>query len=333
MGPAEGLVIGKFMPPHLGHAYLVRRAQAQVEHLTVVIFTKLAEPIPGALRVDWLKEMCPEVTLRHVTAEHVVDLESEAAWETWLHEIRAAVPHGVDLVFSSEAYGDELARRLGARHVLVDPARRNVPVSGAQIRNNPLAHWDHLPPGARAYYARRVAILGAESTGKTTLAQNLARHFNTVWVPEFARAYLEARGGICTPQDMPVIARGQAAAEDRAARDANRVLICDTELMTTALWHERYWGECPDEIAQMAQERAAHYRLFLLCDSATPWIGDGLRDSPGQREWFQERFLRELRQRRLPFVVLKGTYAQRTAAAIGAVEAACALAPGPSPAA
>jgi NadR type nicotinamide-nucleotide adenylyltransferase len=320
---AEGLVIGKFMPPHLGHAYLIRQAQAQVEHLTVVIFTKSAELIPGPLRVDWLSEMCPDVTIRHVTAEHAVDFQSDAAWQIWVREIRAVVPHGVDLVFSSEAYGDELARRLGARHVSVDPARLNVPIFSTQVREGPLAYWEYLPPGVRAYYACRVAILGAESTGKTTLAQNLARHFNTVWVPEFARAYLEPSGGICTLEDMPVIARGQAAAEDQAARDANRVLICDTELMTTAFWHERYWGWCPDEIARLARERAERYRLFLLCDSAAPWIGDGLRDSPGHREWFQQRFLQKLQQRRLPYVVLSGSYAERTAAAIRAVEAAC----------
>ena len=84
MSPAEGLVIGKFMPPHLGHAYLIRQALAQVEHLTVVIFTKSAEPISGPLRADWLREMCPEVTVRHVTAEHPVDFQSDTAWQLWV---------------------------------------------------------------------------------------------------------------------------------------------------------------------------------------------------------------------------------------------------------
>jgi HTH-type transcriptional repressor of NAD biosynthesis genes len=289
----------------------------------VVIFTKVAEPIPGQLRVEWLKEMCPEVTLRHVTAEHPVDFQNEAAWQLWVQEIRAVVPQGIDVVFSSEDYGEELARRLGARHVRVDAARQNVPVSSTLVRERPLDYWSYLPLSVRAYYARRVAVLGAESTGKTTLARHLAQHFKTGWVPEFARTYLEARGGVCTLEDMPVIARGQAAMEDRLARDANRLLFCDTELLTTALWHERYWGWCPDEISRMAHERATRYCLFLLCDNAVPWIGDGLRDSPGHREWFQQRFLSELQQRQLPHVILSGSYAERTAAAVRAVEAVC----------
>jgi NadR type nicotinamide-nucleotide adenylyltransferase len=204
--------------------------------------------------------------------------------------------------------------------VLVDPARTQVPVSASLVRQKPLEAWDYLPPGVRAYYVRRVAILGAESTGKTTLAQTLARHFDTIWVPEFAHDYLAARGGICAEADMPIIAREQVAAEERLSREANRLLICDTELMTTALWSERYWGWCPDEICRPARERAKAYGLFLLCDSSVPWIDDGLRDSPGYRDWFQQRFLAELQQRKLPHVVLTGEFPARTAAAIQAVE-------------
>jgi HTH-type transcriptional regulator, transcriptional repressor of NAD biosynthesis genes len=320
MRAAEGLVIGKFMPPHLGHAYLIQQAQAQVERLTVVIFTKSPDPIPGALRVGWLSEMCPAVTIRQVTAEHPVDFQSDSIWQLWVNEIRAVTPPQIDLVFSSEDYGDELARRLGARHVAVDPARQQVPISATQVRANPLDQWAYLPPGVRAHYARRVAILGAESTGKTTLAQNLARHFNTVWVPEFARDYLAAKGVVCLLEDMPVIAQGQVESEERLAREANRLLICDTELITTSLWHERYWGWCPAWLSELAEARASRYSLFLLSDSTLPWIDDGLRDSPDHRGWFDERFLRILRAQALPYVVLSGSYEQRTAAAIRAVE-------------
>ena len=304
------------MPPHIGHLYLIDVARRQVDQLSVVIFTKACEPIPGTLRVGWLRELVPDLPVLHATQEHSVDFDDAAAWDFWVGAIREVLPADPAIVFSSEAYGAELARRLGARHVLVDPARTQVPVSATQIREHPLANWDYIPPAVRPYFARRVAVVGAESTGKTTLARSLAAHFQTVWAPEFAREYLgaAAHGGAVTPDDMLVIARGQAALEDRLARDANRLLICDTNLLTTLIWHEHYFGACPPEIRRMAAERTAD--LYLLCDVDIPWVGDGLRDSPGERGWFHERFVQELEARGLPYRVLSGSHDQRLAAAI-----------------
>src|SRR5204863_7277646 len=122
----------------------------------------------------------------------------------------------------------------------VDPGSTHIPVSAAQIRGQPMDHWQSIPPPVRPYFVRRLAIVGAESTGKTTLAQALAAQFSTVCVPEFARDYLSARGGQCRPADMPVIAAGQARLEDEYARHANRLLVCDTDLLTTQLWQEHY---------------------------------------------------------------------------------------------
>lgn len=314
----HGLIVGKFMPPHAGHQSLIDTARAQVEALSLVVFSKTAEPIPGPLRVRWLRELYPSLPVLAVDREGHVDFEDPVAWEFWVDAIRAVHPAPVDVVFSSEAYGDELARRLGARHVPVDPTRSRVPVSASQIRARPLAYWDYLPLPVRLHYLRRVTLVGAESTGKTTLAQALAAHFNTAWVPEFARDYLQARGGVCTLADMPVIARGQAELEDRLALQANRVLIGDTNTLTTQLWHEHYFGAVPPELARLAAERTAD--LYLLCGIDVPWVGDGLRDSPGHRAWFHSRFRDELEARRLPFVVLSGPFADRLAPAIAAVE-------------
>jgi NadR type nicotinamide-nucleotide adenylyltransferase len=137
-------------------------------------------------------------------------------------------------------------------------------------------------------------------------------------VPEYAREYLEARGGVCTAEDMPQIARGQAELEDCLARQANRVLIQDTNLLTTQLWHEHYFGEAPAPLQAMAATRTAD--LTLLCDCDVPWVADGLRDSPGHRRWFQERFRSELAARGHPFVVLAGPFEERLGPAVEAVE-------------
>ena len=309
-----GLVIGKFMPPHTGHVHLCAVAAAQVDDLHVVLFSKPTEPSPGDLRLAWLRELLPNAGLSHVTVEHRVDFDDAQAWDFWVNAIRGMLPRDPTVVFSSEAYGDELARRLGARHVAVDPARTQVPISAAQIRARPITHWGFIPAPVRPYFVRRVAIVGAECTGKTTLARALAETFQTVWVPEYAREYLFDRGQACTPADLQVIAQRQAALDDDLARQANRVLICDTNLLTTQLWHEHYFGECPADIRRLARQRTADLTLF--CSADVPWVADGLRDAPASREWFQQRFQQELTAQGQPYVILSGSFEQRRATAI-----------------
>lgn len=316
-----GLVIGKFMPPHAGHLRLIAAAAARVDRLAVIVFTKAREPIPGALRAAWMRELCPGAAVHHVTEEHRVDFADPAAWELWIGAIRRVLPAGPEFVFSSEGYGDELARRLGARHVRFDRERAAPPLSATMIREAPLAHWEALPPCVRPHYALRVAVVGAESTGKTTLARALAARRATAWVPEYARGYLEERGGTCRPEDLPAIARGQADAEGRLAREADRVLFCDTDLLTTALWSERYFGEVDGEVSRLAAD--GRYGLTLLCGNDLPWVGDGLRDSPGHREWFRRRFEEELDARGRPWRPVAGTGEARLAAAEAAVDQWC----------
>src|SRR5258706_4117373 len=302
------------MPPHAGHQWLCAVAAAQVETLHVILFSKPREPIPGALRYAWLRELLPNVALDHIKAEHTVNFADPQAWDFWVGAIRAVVPSAPSIVFSSEPYGDELARRLGGRHVAVDPARSHVPISASQIRAQPMRHWEHIPAPVRPYFAWRVAIVGAECTGKTTLARALADALHTAWAPEYAREYLLDHDQICAPADLQTIAEGQAALEDERARRANRVLICDTNLLTTQLWHEHYFGACPDDIRGLARQRTAD--LTLLCGTDVPWVADGLRDSPNSREWFQQRFQAELAAQGRPWVTLSGALEERLQAAM-----------------
>src|SRR5205814_5917310 len=98
-----------------------------------------------------------------------------------------------------------------------------VPISGTLIRQDPIKHWEDLPEVVRPYFVKRVCVFGPESTGKSTLARDLARHFQTVYASEYARPLLDPQGGQCRPLDIPLIVRGQVATEDALARQANRV--------------------------------------------------------------------------------------------------------------
>lgn len=314
----RGLVLGKFMPPHLGHLHLIEVAQSQVEQLTVLVCTLQREPINGSLRYAWMRELCPQACVLHITDENPAEPKDDPNfWNIWTDTIRRHVPEGLDVVFTSESYGDELAARLGARHVKVDQERHTVPVSATMIRQNLLEQWHFIPPSVRPYFVKRICITGSESTGKTTLAAELATYFHTVWNPEYGRRYLDAKPTPLDAMDIEPIAQGQIDSEDAAARIAHRVLLLDTDIISTIVYSEHYYDFCPVWIKRVADERRAN--LYLLTGIDVPWIGDPQRDRPHLREHMHELFQRELESRGLPYVHITGTWNERRTQAISSI--------------
>lgn len=237
-----GVVIGKFYPPHRGHKYLIDTAAAAVEELTVIVCGKAEQLINGDLRAAWLRAIHPTARVLAID-DHYPDDDSRL-WAALTVGWLGGPP---DVVFTSEGYGDAYARYLGCDHILVDRARRIVPCSGTAIRADPLAHWAYLEPPVRGFLAKRVCLVGAESTGKTTLAAALAAHYRTAWVPEYGREYAEAklaRGeyDAWTSDEFTQIAAEQCRREDAAACQSAGLLICDTDAFATSIWHRRYLG-------------------------------------------------------------------------------------------
>ena len=312
---SRGLVLGKFLPYHAGHAHLVRSARARVDELVVLVCSIDREPIPGALRFRWVRDSHPDCHVVHV-AEDVPQAPEDSAefWPIWV-DLIARYAGRIDTVFTSEDYGEELARRIGARHVCVDRDRRVVPVSGTAIRTDPMRHWTAIPPVVRPYFVRRVALLGTESTGKTTLSQHLARVFDTVMVEEYGRPYCEVRPALTLElPDYEAIAWGQATWEDEAAEQANRVLICDTELHTTATWSDLLLGTRPAWLTDAA--RARRYDLVLLLDHhGTSWVDDGTRVLSGRRDAHMTLLRAELESAGREYTLLTGDFDARTRAA------------------
>ncbi len=163
----------------------------------------------------------------------------------------------------------------------------------------------------------RVVVTGSECTGKTTLAQTLARRFAAPWVPEYSRAYAEARAEL-GPQDVEPIARGHLAAEERAAITATRLLVLDADLVSTVVYARHYYGDCPQWIAGAATERRGD--LYLFAHPDVPWIADGIRDRPDRREEIHALFAAELERLAAAVVPVRGDWAAREATAIAAVE-------------
>ena len=169
----------------------------------------------------------------------------------------------------------------------------------------------------------RVVLYGPESTGKTTLSKQLAKHYHTVWVPEYARGYLQSKWNLekktCENSDLLPIAKGQMALENTLAQKANKVLICDTDLLETKVYSETYYdGDCHHLIHKYAQENA--YDLYCLTYIDTPWEADDLRDKPHERQEMFEAFKKALEDHNKNYVILKGDKKQRLSTAISYID-------------
>lgn len=164
----------------------------------------------------------------------------------------------------------------------------------------------------------RISITGPESTGKSELAASLAIHFNTAWVPEYAREYLIRLGRPYVQSDLLRIAEGQIERENLKTRDAGEYLFCDTDPLVIKIWSNFKYGSCDNRIESMVREHA--YDLYLLCDIDLPWVEDPLREHPGRRKELFDLYLDELSKLGRPFGIIRGIGAERLNNAISTIK-------------
>jgi NadR type nicotinamide-nucleotide adenylyltransferase len=165
---------------------------------------------------------------------------------------------------------------------------------------------------------RRVTVTGSESTGKTSLARRLAQRFHTLWVPEFSREYAVQKAAPLDATDVEPIARGQVRAEDEVLPRARELAILDTDLVSTVVYAEHYYGSCPAWVDRAARERLAE--LYLFCDIDAPWISDAVRDRPQARAEIHAAFAAQLERYGAPYALVRGSWEAREADAVAAVE-------------
>ncbi len=160
----------------------------------------------------------------------------------------------------------------------------------------------------------KVVLFGPESTGKTTLSRQLARYYNSIWIPEYAREYLQNKWNYerktCEPKDLLPIAFGQMALENELAKKTDTVLICDTDLLETKVYSEAYYsGTCDEILDKYALENS--YDLYFLTYIDTPWEADDLRDRPNHRLQMFKVFEDALIKYNRPYVLLRGNKIER----------------------
>lgn len=317
----RGMVLGKFLPPHQGHAYLIGHAAAQVDELVIVVDPVFSERIPVSTRMAWMRQSFPYATV--ITLKQILPQFPHEApenfWPLWEQGLKEVLPGPVDVVFASEDYGETLASILQARFEMVDSARKTVPISATMIRENPYRYWDLIAEAARPFYCKKVCIFGPESVGKSTLTEQLATHFNTAFVPEYARTLIEENQGRLHYEDMEKIAQGHAAAIRHALPHANKVLFVDTDVITTKIWSKELFGKYPVSLDALIAETS--YDLYLLLDVDVPWVPDIVRFRPEAREAFMATCLRELEMYDRNFVLISGNWEARLQQAVHSIHA------------
>ena len=315
----HGLVIGKFYPPHHGHKYLIDTAVARSKDVTVIVCWKEGQTISGIKRAQWIQAIHPTVHVKLLDDNRLTDDDS-AGWAKNTLTILGFAP---DAVFTSEAYGDAYASYMGCIHVLVDKERTHIPISATLVRSDPIKYAAFLEPNVQAYFAKRVCIVGAESTGTTTLAEDLARHYNTVWVPEYGRFYSAGKlhgdvHAVWRSEEFTYIAEAQAKLEDTLTESSNGLIICDTDPFATSIWHERYMGERSAVVEKIANSR--HYDLYLLTGDEIPFVHDGLRDGEHIRHDMHKTFVSRLTESKRPFILMTGSREERLTKAIQIID-------------
>lgn len=319
MQTTQGLMIGAFPVPHVGHDMALYAARALVGQLVVGVWGAPDDAVDVQTRVGWLKDLAPwaEVVGLSAPGPLAPPGAGEAHWTTVAEVLDRALPACTHVVGGDDSVAP-LAKAMGLPWLPIDPDGAFFPLRDSDVAADPMGCWDVILPVARPHLAKRVHVVGAESSGKSTLVQALAGALETVAVPEYARTLMERNGNHCDLAVIETIARGQTALEDSMARHANRILVCDTDVLSTVVWSEDLYGACPQAVRDAAAVRKPD--LYLLCDLA-PWEADPLRVHPDniQRKQFFSRLKAVVESAGMPWKLLSGPPEQRLAEALKAL--------------
>jgi len=323
----NGLVLGKFLPPHLGHFFLIDTALENSETVHVLVCSLIRELIPGKLRYEWIKEHYsknPNVRVIHVARElpQYPEEDPENFWQIW-HDVVYSKVKELDCIFASEDYVKPFADVLGINSYMVDRGRIKVPISGTAIRENPLKHWDFIPDVAKPYFTKRIAILGPESSGKSTLTKMLAKHYGVEYVEEYGRLVYEFRKGELDEEAFTHIAEGRQVLEDYKLKSGNKLLICDTEDITTYLFSRMFLPATYKNIEKILLNKindTRKYDLYMLLAPDCAAVQDGTRKFLNLRWQHFHEIQKLLEKYSLPYKVISGNWSDRYTSSIKTID-------------
>ena len=329
-----GIIFGKFYPVHTGHINMIYEAFSKVDELHVVVCTdserdlklfqesKMKRMPTNQDRLRWMQQIFKyqkdQIFIHHLVEDGIPSYPN--GWEGWSSAVKnILISKNVNpsVVFSSEVQDKEpYEKYLGLEVVLVDPQREFFNVSATKIRTNPFQYWKFIPKEVRPFFAKTIAILGGESSGKSVLVNKLATVFNTTSAWEYGREFVfEQLGGdeqAMQYSDYPQMALGHQKYVNYAVRHAHKVAFIDTDYITTQAFCIQYEGKAHPFLDSMIKEYP--FDVTILLNNNTKWVNDGLRSlgSERQRQRFQQLLKKLLDKYNVPYIeIISPSYLER----------------------
>ena len=320
-----GFIGGKFLPFHQGHVYAILEASNLVDELYVVLSSSKNRDkelcardgikyIPADVRLSWLGNFVNDlegIKIVHVEDDH---WDNDYDWGEGANMIKKAINKPIDCVFSSEESYNDLFKKYypESKHIIIDSVRGVVPISATELRKNLYQHWDKIPGCVRGYFTKKVAVIGTESCGKSTLVKKLAKFYNTNYVHEVGRDYCEKYSNQLTEEMFNLIAMKHFLLQKKIAEESNKVLFIDSDAVITQYYLDMYFNgkksNLIDEISKLQQ-----YDLAIFLDPDIPWVEDGLRfaGADDERRKNNEKLKKMFNERGIPFSCINGNYNER----------------------
>lgn len=334
MSKRVGVTIGKFMPLHKGHESMIKFGSMMLSELVVVVSGKLTDEINLSVRADWVREFCRKEQLTNVTVVRHIDESPEFTsvdengtvldedfQQYWRNEFTNIVPDATHFL-SSDKYGKVMADLMEAEWLPFDPGREMLEISATKIRNDVQTYFWYISDVAKPHFVKKVAIVGPESCGKSTLVKYLADTFGCAFANEYGRTISVEKSNDLDFIDFLDILNGQEALIDIAVKNTTvPLMITDTEAYVTHLFAEIYLRpECTSPFSVFeARAKLQNFDLYIVLSPTVPWVNDGSRvmDKQQARWDFYERLISFLKENNKPFVTIDDTdFTARTLAAV-----------------
>jgi len=302
----SGLIIGDFSALNQGHVQMIEFALSKVNQLYVFLLGSQKDDHYTVNRLEWERNFpsTTHVQLRFSAASSVE--EFLAGFDC---------PKEISILFSTDKQMQRIAKKLNLSFWLMERYQPQADHYHSVSRKDTFKYWHQMPRAIRQFFVKKVVLFGPESTGKSTLASQLADYFETVWNPEYIRGYLDVKQQIHGPfranedivkvSDLEPVAIGQLISEKDKTEQANKLVFFDTNLLMHSLYVQHYFGQVPAWLQALVETQ--HYDLYLLMDTDIGFHHDPYRDSPFQQKKMHQFFRETLIEKGLPYFEISGT--------------------------